>query len=110
MAVATSPDGTWLATASDDETLRLWDRDTGTLLHSLTGHTDMVRAAAISSDGTWLASASGDGTVRVWDRATGTAIAALRTDSWLLCLAVHESLIVVAGSNGPYFLTLSHGG
>ncbi|MFF0747481.1 hypothetical protein ACFYVL_44600 [Streptomyces sp. NPDC004111] len=29
-AVAFSPDGTWIATASSDETVRIWDTATGT--------------------------------------------------------------------------------
>lgn len=78
-------------------------------MHALSGHTLPVKAVVISPDGAWLASGSQDTTVRVWDRATGTTIAALRIDASLYCLALHESLIVVAGSKGPYFLTLNQG-
>ena len=41
-AVAGRPDGTRLATASDDRTVRLWDPATGTTLTTLTGHTGSV--------------------------------------------------------------------
>ena len=69
--MAIAPDGTWLATAGDDGTVRIWDPATGQQRATLTGHTGAVRAVAIAPDGTWLATASDDGTVRIWDPATG---------------------------------------
>ena len=66
-AVAWSPDGTRLATGSDDETVRIWDPATGQTTATLTGHTDWVTAVAWSPDGTCLATASDDKTVRIWD-------------------------------------------
>src|SRR5262244_2736500 len=63
--VAIAPDGTWLATASNDKTARIWAAD-GTPRATLTGHTDWVTRVAIAPDGTWLATAGRDGTVRTW--------------------------------------------
>jgi WD40 repeat protein len=76
-AVAFSPDGRRLASASDDGTVRLWDPATGATLATLAGHTRRVFAVAFSPDGRRLASASDDGTVRLWDSATGAAQAML---------------------------------
>ncbi len=63
---AFSPDGSRLATASTDGTVRVWDPSTGEQLLVLRGHDGRVSSVAFDRDGSRLASMSADGTVRVW--------------------------------------------
>ncbi|WP_143727734.1 nSTAND1 domain-containing NTPase [Moorena bouillonii] len=72
--IAFSPDGKQILSGSFDNTVRLWDTETGQTLHTLEGHTDTVNAIAFSPDGKQILSGSRDDTVRLWDTETGTLI------------------------------------
>ncbi len=67
IAVAFSPDGRFLASASDDNTVKLWNVQGKALLHTFEGHSDSVSSVAFSPDGRFLASASRDRTVKLWN-------------------------------------------
>jgi WD40 repeat protein len=71
VALAWSPDGAELVSASHDRTVCFWDAKTGKLLRRLTGHDGAVFALALSADGKRLATGGEDKTVRVWEAATG---------------------------------------
>jgi WD40 repeat protein/uncharacterized caspase-like protein len=73
ISVKISPDGQTIASASDDQTLKLWRRD-GKLLHTFRGHQEAVKDVTFSPDGKIIASASFDGTVKLWRTSNGALI------------------------------------
>jgi WD40 repeat protein len=87
-SVAFAPDGSTLATASNDRTIRLWDLATGREIASLFASSDtpvMPLMIAFSPNGRLLAAAEGDwesadrpGQVRLWDVPTRREVAVLK--------------------------------
>jgi WD40 repeat protein/DNA-binding SARP family transcriptional activator len=73
-AVAWSPDGTRIATASDDGTAIVWDGRTGERLATLSGHEEAVSNLSWSPSGNAIATTSDDGTAGIWVAATGAGL------------------------------------
>lgn len=80
-SVAFSRDGRYLATASEDTTVRIWEVSTGQELLVLQGHTMDVRSAVFSPDGRYVASGGSDAQLIVWDAATGAVISTYKNNS-----------------------------
>ena len=111
--VVFSPEGRHLASASRDQTVRVWDATSGRELHTLSGHTNAVMGVAFSPDGRHLASASLDKTIRVYALNIEDLIALALTrvtrslrapecQKYLhedQCPPMHEALIVVVSGN-----------
>jgi WD40 repeat protein len=79
--VALTNDGRRVISASLDETVKVWDLETGRELHTLKGHSSAVYGVAVTADGKRAVSASGDKTLRVWDLETGRELRTLEGHS-----------------------------
>jgi WD40 repeat protein len=93
-AVAVAPDGTWLASGSDDMTVRIWSTNTWQEQHRL-AFTCGVSGLAIPQEGDWLAVLGNDGTVRV----IGTRKWQTHTNSGRRLGQLHA---IAAGPNGKW--------
>ncbi|KAJ3118581.1 hypothetical protein HK098_005900 [Nowakowskiella sp. JEL0407] len=90
-AVVISNDSDRIVSGSGDNTVKIWNANTGKEIRTLTGHTGSVYAVAISNDGDRIVSGSLDNTVKIWNANTGKEV---------LTLAGHTgSVTAVAISN-----------
>ena len=96
-----SEDGRRLASAEEDDTIRIWETDPKVTLPVLTGHSSYVYPLAYSPDGRTLASGSWDGTVRLWDSRTGECRRVLRhpSASWTLPISRLARLVTGCGED-----------
>jgi hypothetical protein len=105
---AISADGRYIVSASHDQTLKVWNAETGRERFTLLGHTKRVRGCVISADGRLIVSASSDKTLKVWDSHQGGSITTLYTDDRFTSCVWHPDGIhlVATGVQGVYFLQM----
>ncbi|OCQ96040.1 hypothetical protein BCD64_11825 [Nostoc sp. MBR 210] len=73
-SVSISPNGKTLASGSWDNTIKLWNLETGKEIRTLTGHSNPVQSVSFSPNGKALASGSWDNTIKLWNLETGKEI------------------------------------
>jgi WD40 repeat protein len=100
-AVAFSPDGTLLATASLDQTVKTWSTGDGSLQQTFTGHTDGVNSLAFSPDGQKIVSGCVDGTVKVWNVSGGSCLTTIAAHALPVTATVFsiDGSLVISGSD-----------
>ncbi|WKA31011.1 c-type cytochrome [Bradyrhizobium roseum] len=105
-ALAVSPDGATLASASWDHTVRLWPL-AGGAPRVLDGHTQNVNGVAFTADGRAVISVSYDLSVRIWPLSGAQAPAVVPMPTPLNAVATGaDGEIAVGGADGKvYFLT-----
>jgi len=109
LAVAVSPDGLSVVSASVDTTLKLWDLESDHLTRTLEGHDARVIAVTLTPDGQRVVSASADQTLKVWDLHLGELVATFTGESLMECCAVApDGVTIVAGdgAGGIHFVRL----
>jgi WD40 repeat protein len=77
-SIALSPQAYVLVSGSWDHTIKVWNLNTGAVIHNLRGHFGHVSSVAISPDGYILVSGSWDRTIKVWNLGSGKLIHTLK--------------------------------
>jgi len=81
-----------------DNTVKIWDLETGTCLHTLMGHTSLVGLLGLSPN--YLISAAADSSLRVWDADEMSIQHVLRNNGGAITCFRHDEHKVISGSDG----------
>ncbi len=86
-----------IISGSGDNTIKIWDIDSGECIKTLKGHRDRVNSVAIKDN--LIISGSSDKTIKIWDIESGECIKTLEGHTnWINSVAIKDNLII-SGSN-----------
>jgi WD40 repeat protein len=85
-SIDVSGDGRLIASGSIDQTVRVWDAQTGKAIQTLRGHKGEVYAVCFSPDNQLLASSGYDQRVIIWSVKSGKQLRALELKSWSVAI------------------------
>jgi WD40 repeat protein len=72
VVVKYSPNGSFIASGSEDNTVKIWDVTTGKVVRTLVAHRGYITALDFNAAGDMLVTAAKDNTIRIWDVRKGT--------------------------------------
>ncbi|KAL1889912.1 hypothetical protein Sste5346_008639 [Sporothrix stenoceras] len=101
-SVAFSADGNHVASASSDDTVKIWNITSGACLQTLEGHNESVWSVAFSADGNHVASASSDKTVKIWNITSGACLQTLEGHNesvWSVAFSADGNHVASASSD-----------
>ena len=111
MSVAFSPRGDIIAAGARDNTVQMWDANSGAHLRTLEGHQGAVTGVAFTPDGSRIATTGEDGALRLWETKTGRPFGDPQMlDSGLLAdlaMTTTSRHVITAGSDRSVAITLA---
>jgi len=95
--VAITPDGQNMVSCSEDQTIKIWNLETGELEKTLIGHLRKVLSIAITCNGEKIVSCSYDGSIKFWDLKTGKELYTLaKYDEQIQSIAIQSNGEMIA--------------
>ncbi|KAK6523133.1 hypothetical protein TWF694_006028 [Orbilia ellipsospora] len=107
-SVVFSPDGGQIASGSYDNTIKIWDANTGNCLQTLIGHKSWVSSVAFSGDGK-IASGSYCDSIKIWDVSTGNCLKTIYARRWevhSVTFSNNSTAIIASASSHDGFLEI----
>jgi WD40 repeat protein len=94
-----------IVSGSWDNTIKVWNLNTGKLLNTLEGHSLFVESVAITSDNSMIVSGSDDKTIKVWNLQQGKCYLSNKFDASITAIAFSKSknLITLGDSGGNLY-------